>query len=116
MSQVPLTNGSGIAVYEVVDANPSIQESAQFPTFLVLPPNGNATSVTTSENTTLGPISTVETATAGDPIPRFQQITPPSDCSIIGDCGARYFPALAVPETSLTYAAQVGGGSQTNYV
>src|ERR1700733_13325509 len=103
MSQVPLTNGSGIAVYEVVDANPSIQESAQLPTFLVLPPNGNATSVTTAENTTLGPISTVETATAGDPIPRFQQITPPSDCSIIGDCNSAYFPSLLLHESSLNY-------------
>jgi uncharacterized protein (TIGR03437 family) len=116
MSQVTLTNGSGIAVYEVVDANSSIQESAQFPTFLTIAPNGNGTSITTSENVSLGPISTVQTATATDPIPRFEQITPPADCSIVGDCGARYFPALAVPETSLAYAAQVGGGSQTNYV
>ncbi|MGP0074714.1 MAG: IPT/TIG domain-containing protein [Bryobacteraceae bacterium] len=116
MSQVPLTNGSGIAVYEVVDANPSIQESAQFPTFLVLPPDGNATSVTTSENATLGPISTVETATVGDPIPRFQQITPPSDCSIIGDCNALYFPSLRVLESSLNYTTPAGGVTTTNYV
>ncbi|MDQ6677321.1 MAG: hypothetical protein M3Z09_08495, partial [Acidobacteriota bacterium] len=31
-SELPLVNGAGIAVYEVIDANPSIQESAQFPT------------------------------------------------------------------------------------
>ncbi len=116
MSQVTLSNGSGIAVYEVVDANSSIQESAQFPTFLTIAPNGNGTSITTAENASLGPISTVQTATATDPIPRFQQITPPADCSIVGDCGASYFPALAVSETSLTYAAQAGGATQTNYV
>jgi uncharacterized protein (TIGR03437 family) len=116
MSQVTLTNGSGIAVYEVVDANPSIQESAQFPTFLVLAPNGNATPVTTSENATLGPISTVETATATDPIPRFQQITPPADCTIVGDCDAPYFPALSVSNTTLSYSAQAGGLTTTNYV
>lgn len=116
MSPVTLTNGSGVAVYEVVDANPSIQESAQFPTFLVLALSGSGTSITTVENVSLGPISTVETATATDPIPRFQQITPPADCSIVGDCGAQYFPALSVPESSLHYAAQAGGVTTTNYV
>src|SRR5581483_2150169 len=41
VSPVTLVNGSGIAVYEVVNANPSTQESAQFPTFLALAPSGN---------------------------------------------------------------------------
>jgi uncharacterized protein (TIGR03437 family) len=117
MSQVMLTNGSGIAVYEVVAANDSVQESAQFPTFLVLAPNyNNPPSIMTSENATLGPISTVETATATDPIPRFQQTTPSSDCSILGDCNASYFPALSVPETSLNYTTQAGGVTTTQYV
>lgn len=116
MSEVTLTNGSGVAVYEVVDANPSIQESAQFPTFLAVAPNGSGTSTTTVENVSLGPISTVQTATATDPIPRFQQITPPADCSIVGDCNASYFPALSVPESSLSYTAQAGGLTTTNYV
>jgi uncharacterized protein (TIGR03437 family) len=116
MSQITLANGSGIAVYEVVDANPSIQESAQFPTFLVIAPNGSGTSVTTSENATLGPISTVEIGTATDPIPRFQQITPPADCTVVGDCNAPYFPALSVLQTSLNYTTQAGGATTTNYV
>ncbi|MGA2878559.1 MAG: IPT/TIG domain-containing protein [Bryobacteraceae bacterium] len=116
MSEVTLTNGSGVAVYEVVDANPSIQESAQFPTFLSIAPSGNGTSTTTAENVSLGPISTVQTATATDPIPRFQQITPPADCSIVGDCDAQYFPALLVPESTLNFTAQAGGVTTTNYV
>jgi uncharacterized protein (TIGR03437 family) len=116
MSQVTLTDGSGIAVYEVVDANSAIQESAQFPTFLAIAPSGSGVSITTSENALLGPVSAVQTATATDPIPRFEQITPPADCSIEGDCSAHYFPALSVPETSLSYAAQVGGSTQTDYV
>jgi uncharacterized protein (TIGR03437 family) len=116
MSAVTLTNGSGIAVYEVVDANDSIQESAQFPTFLVLPPSGSGTSTTTAESLSLGPISTVQTATATDPIPRFQQITPPADCTIVGDCNAPYFPALVVPESTLNYTTQAGGNTTTNYV
>lgn len=117
MSQVTLTNGSGIAVYEVVAANDSVQESAQFPTFLVLAPDyNNPPSITTSENATLGPISTVETATATDPIPRFQQTTPSADCSILGDCDASYFPALSIPETALNYTAQAGAAATTQYV
>ena len=116
MSPVTLTNGTGVAVYEVVDANDSIQESAQFPTFLVLPSNGSGTTTITGENVSLGPVSTVQTATSTDPIPRFQQITPPADCTILGDCSAQYFPSLSVPESSLNYTAQVGGVTTTNYV
>jgi len=116
MSEVTLTNGSGMAVYEVVDANDSIQESAQFPTFLAIAPSGSGTSTITAENVSLGPISIVDTATATDPIPRFQQIVPPPDCTIVGDCNAKYFPALTVPETSLNYTTPVGGVTTTNYV
>lgn len=116
MSPVTLTNGSGIVVYEVVDANPNIQESAQFPTFLVLAPNGVGQTITTAENATLGPVSTVETATATDPIPRFQQTTPPADCSIVGDCDAPYFPVLKVLETSLNYSTTAGGVTTGDYV
>lgn len=116
MSAVTLTGGSGFVVYEVVDSNPSVIESAQFPTFLGLAPSGNGTSTTTSETVSFAPVSTVNTATATDPIPRFQQLTAPSDCSIIGDCGAAYFPVLNVPESSLQYTAQSGAGIQTQYV
>jgi uncharacterized protein (TIGR03437 family) len=114
MSQVMLANGSGIAVYEVVDANPSLQESAQFPTFLTVPGSGDGLSSITSESVSLGPISTVYTATASDPIPRFQQIMPPSDCVIVGGC--QDVPALTLTQTSLTYTAPAGGMTQTNYV
>ena len=55
-------------------------------------------------------------ATASDPIPRFQQITPPADCSIVGDCNAQYFPTLVVPETSFNFSTQAGGATITNYV
>jgi len=37
VSEVPLTNGAGYAVYEVVDTNPSVIESVQFPTFVQFP-------------------------------------------------------------------------------
>jgi uncharacterized protein (TIGR03437 family) len=105
MTAVTLANGAGIAVYQVMDANPSIQESAQFPTFLALAPSSGAATVQTSENVSLAPISTVYTATATDPIPRFQQVTIPDDCSIVGDCNARYFPQLAVSQSSISFSS-----------
>jgi uncharacterized protein (TIGR03437 family) len=115
MSQVTLVNGAGIAVYEVVDASPNVQESAQFPTFLSLTPFSGA-SVQTSENVSFAPVSTVVTATATDPIPRFEAVTPQSDCTIVGDCNADYFPRLSVLESSLQYAATAGSNTQTNYL
>ena len=115
MTQVTLANGAGAVVYEVVDANPHVQESAQFPTFLVLTPFAGA-SVQTSEDVTFAPVSTVYTATAIDPIPRFQAITPQADCTIVGDCNASYFPRLFVFESSLQYTAQAGSNTQTKYI
>jgi len=105
VSPVTLANGAGIAVYQVMDANPSIQESAQFPTFLALAPSSGAATVQTSENVSLAPISTVYTATATDPIPRFQQVPIPDDCSIVGDCNAGYFPKLSVSQSSMSFSA-----------
>ena len=115
MSEITLANGSGIAVYEVMDANPATQESAQFPTFLALS-SYSGPPVQTSENVSLAPVSTVYTATAKDPIPRFQQIEIPGDCSIAGDCGASYLPQLNVVESSLSYTATAGAPTQTQYV
>jgi uncharacterized protein (TIGR03437 family) len=112
MSPVTLTAGAGIAVYQVMDANPSIQESAQFPTFLALAPFSGA-AVQTAENVSLAPVSTVETATATDPIPRFQQVPIPDDCTIVGDCSAGYFPRLYVGATSLSYSVAAGGPGET---
>ena len=40
---------SSFAVYEVVDANPSARETAQFPTFLGLAPDGNREATETTE-------------------------------------------------------------------
>ena len=114
MSEIALVNGSGLAVYEVVDANPHIQESAQFPTFLGLAPTGGGTPVVTSETVSLAPVSNVEKATAGDPIPRYAFTPAPPDCGIVGDCGAKYFPLLALDTTSLEYAAPAGSGHQVN--
>ncbi|HLG97641.1 MAG TPA: IPT/TIG domain-containing protein [Bryobacteraceae bacterium] len=115
VSEIPLTGGAGFAVYEVVDADPFIAESAQFPTFLALAPFSGA-SVDTSENVTFAPTSSVGTASSNAPIPRFAASTPPADCSLVGDCGASYFPMLRVLESSVNVTAQAGSNPQAAFV
>jgi hypothetical protein len=87
---VPLANGAGYAVYEVVDANPSAIESAQIPNFFAVPPNSPPS--TSNGSLSLAPVSTVATASTTAPIPRFVAVTPPSDCAAVGDCNASYYP------------------------
>jgi uncharacterized protein (TIGR03437 family) len=116
MTEIALTNGSGSAVYEVVDANPSVQESAQFPTFLGLGPTSNGGAITTDAGISFAPVSTVMTASAQAPIPRFVTATVPPDCSIVGDCGAKYLPSLSVVESSLKYTAPAGSNFQVDYI
>jgi len=104
---VPLTNGSGYAVYEVVDANPSAIESAQIPNFFALPPNSPPS--TSNGSLSLAPVSTVATASTTAPIPRFVAVMPPSDCAAVGDCNASYYPQLQVTATPLQVTAVSGG-------
>jgi len=102
-SEVPLVNGAGVAVYEVIDANPSIQETAQFPAFATLIAPANQPPVTATAALSFAPVSTVAMATNTDPVPRFRAVPPPSDCSFLGDCGANYFPMLSVDTASLNF-------------
>jgi uncharacterized protein (TIGR03437 family) len=116
ITELQISNGSAYAVYEVISSNPFTLESAQFPTFLGLAPNTVSTAVQTFESVSFAPASGVTAATATDPIPRFVASIPPSDCGIIGDCGATYFPQLTVNTPSLQYTLTAGALNQTQYV
>jgi uncharacterized protein (TIGR03437 family) len=107
VSELAITGGSAHAVYEVVDANPFVRETAQFPTFLGLPPNPNR-SVETNFNIHLAPISTVFTQSPTAWIPRFIETTPPPDCTLLGDCSASYFPQFEVDMTPLAVSVATG--------
>lgn len=111
VSQVPLTNGSGYVVYEVVDANPNLRESAQIPTFIGMP--ANTAPATATESVTFAPVSQVTTASSTAPIPRFWAVTPASDCSSLGDCSANYFPQLSVLGGPIQLTA-IAGGAMTS--
>jgi uncharacterized protein (TIGR03437 family) len=108
VTQIPIVNGTAIAVYEVVDADSSALETAQFPTFLGLLPDGSRTASQTSESVFFAPLSTVATASATEPIPRFTAIAPLPDCTIIGDCGFVQ-GTLAVNTTPLQFSEPAGG-------
>ncbi len=115
-SEVSLTNGSGTVVYEVIDANPSLQESVQFPSFVGL---ANVTAPAVAQETvTFAPVSAVMGASASAPIPRFAAVAPQSDCTAVGDCDAPYFPKLSVLPNSILLTAIAGGAmtSQPGYI
>jgi len=116
-TEVALTEGAGVAVYEVIDANPATQESAQFPTFLGLnaPPNQPVT--TANVTLSLAPVSTVLTGTTGDPVPRFRRTAPATDCTLLGDCNSKYFPLLSVGgPAAITFRSPLNGLQDTEFL
>jgi uncharacterized protein (TIGR03437 family) len=112
VSEVPLNGGSGFVVYEVADANPGVQESAQFPTFITLASIN--TPATAMESVSLAPVSQVATASTTAPVPRFVAVTAPSDCNALGDCNASYFPKLMADATPIQISAIANGGPMTS--
>jgi uncharacterized protein (TIGR03437 family) len=114
--EVPLVNGAGVAVYEVLDANPAQRESVQFPAFVVYtPPEGGSTAQGRQE-VGFAPLSAAATGNANSPIPRYASVAPPSDCPALGDCNASYFPRLLVDAPPLEFKAPAGSGFQIQYI
>ena len=111
VSEVSLTDGSGYAVYEVAAANQSVQETAQFPTFISLPPY--TPPAVAQETIALAPVSSVTTASTTAPIPRFAAVAMQSDCKIIGDCnsGPAPLPKLFLEANIIRIGAVSGGGA-----
>ena len=115
-SEVSLNNGSGFVVYEVLDANPSLQESVQFPSFVGL--DKVTAAAVAQETVTFAPVSAVMGVSASAPVPRFSAVTPQSDCTAVGDCDAPYFPKLSVLPNSILLTTIAGGAmtSQPGYI
>ncbi len=108
-------NGSAFVVYEVVDANPNVQESAQIPTFVGVT-SATAPGSYGGESVSFAPVSTVGIADMTDPVPRFVAVTPPGDCTVIGDCSASYFPHLKLNTSQVTLSAPSGGATTVGYL
>lgn len=111
VSEIAVVNGTAYAVYEVVDANPAAIESAQYPTFLGLLPDGGRNATITSEEDFFAPSSSVGVATTSDPLPRFAAVTALPDCAIVGDCDPTP-PKLASDTSSLQFTEQAGAQYQ----
>ncbi len=116
VSELTVANSAAQAVYEIVDAGTTTRESAQIPAFIGLAPIGTGASYTTQQDAMLGPVSTIVTASATAPVPRFVATTPASDCTILGDCNGPYLPRLFVDAPPLTGTLVAGGGFAINYV
>jgi uncharacterized protein (TIGR03437 family) len=111
VSEVGLRNGEGVAVYEVLDENPIILESAHLPTFVALSAQNDGRNTVAYAKVSLAPLSTVRAASTNAPLPRFADIAPQLDCNILRDCNAEYFPRLFVDAPPLTFRvpAQTAG-------
>lgn len=109
VSEVPLRDGSGLAVYEVMDDNPSLIESAQFPTFLGLERSPIGAPTALSWSVSFAPASTAAMASASAPIPRFAPAPPPADTG--GDP-----PKLAIEPSEFQFSAPTGARMQTKYL
>lgn len=106
ISEVPLVNGNGFVVYEVLEANGGVIESAEWPAFLILEQRV-AGQAETWMTLSLAPVST-EAGFAAAPVPRFVDIDPPPECWIRGDCQTNYQPLLAVSASSLSFRLNEG--------
>lgn len=114
VSELQIVNGSAYVVYEVVDANSAALETAQFPTFLGLLPDGNRNPTQTTEAVSFAPVSTDVNASATDPIPRFTGTQPPDDCAIHGECVSAT-AQLQVDPGTLQYSAAAGSVPQVQF-
>lgn len=110
-SEIPVAaDGTAYAVYEVLDAQDTRQESAQIPVFVGLPSVSATASV--QEAVSIAPISGVQSASTTAPIPRFSSAMPPgSDCTVVGDCGASYYPSLSLDAAPIQFSAIQGGAT-----
>ena len=116
VSEVLLNSGSGLVVYEVVDSNASARESAQVPVFLGWAGRQDGVTAQGSVAIGLGPISLDPQASVSGAIPRFQSVSPNSDCPILGDCNSGIFPILSVSSDPLSVSGFTFSAPQTRYI
>jgi len=112
-SEIAVSNGSAYAVYEVMDANDAVTESAYIPTFVGSGPTGWGLPANVGRHTVmLAPLASGEAGSKA--VPRFVEATPEPDCTALGDCSA--FPQLSIEASEpFTFTAPAGGPAQTKF-
>jgi uncharacterized protein (TIGR03437 family) len=111
--EVPIENGNGLVVYEVVDANTNLAESAQIPTFAYPTLDVQVNSANVSANISFAIVDKTDTASATADIPRFDALAPLNDCAIVGDCDASFLPRLSVDAERIDFVGAGGSGFQS---
>ena len=116
MSEITVNQGYAYAVYEVVDSNTSIVETAQIPAFVAVPAVNCPSTLNPVIVADLAPVSTVSVATASDPLPRFVSTPAASDCQQLNDCEASYLPGLSVDTSPIRLTGSSLGAKQSAFV
>jgi hypothetical protein len=114
--EVTVTNGTAYLVYEVLDASETEMESAQIPVWLCLSTTYQVAATRISTTINLAPLSTLEGAVAAAPIPRYREATVGSDCELLSDCSAGYWPSLIASGSPASFTLPSNGGTRTGYV
>jgi len=86
ITEVPISNNTGTAIWEVLNTNPTTQESMMFNVYVTYAANTITTTTTSTVNLSFAPTSTAYNS--GSSIPKFTGDTAPSARSIfsIGIC------------------------------
>ncbi len=116
VAEIGLINGSGYAVYEVMDANATVRESAQWPTFVGMPRPDSGQGVIARQEITFAPVSELASASTSAPVPRFAAVAPSPDCPALNDCKSSYMPGLTVDAPLLEFTAAAGSIYKVNYI
>jgi uncharacterized protein (TIGR03437 family) len=102
--------GNPYAVYEVLDANPSVIEFVHIPAFVWRPPECRGPAPMIHHTVSLAPVSAAAGITETEPVPRYPGVALGPDCELMGDCGAAHFPGMMVrPLQEMSFVLNSGG-------
>jgi uncharacterized protein (TIGR03437 family) len=120
LSEVTYTgDGNAFAIYEVLDAEPTRLQSALIPSFLELLPLAVDRNTTIRQDVLLASLSSLSELRTGASthLPRFvSTVVPQSDCPLLGDCRAVYFPRLAVNANAIEVSTDNAKPTEYRYL
>jgi len=117
VGEIQADKGAAYVIYEVMDANSALIESAQIPLWIFLPLDRHTDRARVTATVHFAPLSETPGPVEGAAIPRFKQVAVAGDCDVLNDCAAAYWPHLQVtPPTDTALTLPSGGFTQTKYV
>lgn len=105
------------AVYQVMESDAGRVETAEIPLWIFSPTTRENRMMIVRTVARMAPLSDKPGAVAGAPVPRYRDAEVASDCDVLGDCEADYFPLLKVtPSQTTEFVLQSGGGVKDAYL